>query len=94
MSETGRGGGRARRSAGGGPPRVAPTPRGWWPSVDRLFFRILKWIATIAALGVALRFLVKGDGLEALLLVGAVLYVLGVGPFRYLLGRGPRDPDE
>jgi len=93
MSAPRRRGGETRRFRRGGPPRLAPAPRGW-RSVDRLFFRILKGIAVVAGIGGALALLAGGDALEALLLIGAVLYVLGVGPFRYLLGRGPRDPDD
>lgn len=69
-------------------------PRSRWSGPDRLFLRVLMGFGTIAALGVAVKLLADGDALGALLLVGAVLYVLGVGPFRHLLdGYRRRDRD-
>jgi hypothetical protein len=69
--------------------------RSRWSGPDRLFLRVLLAVGTIAALGVAVKLLVDGDTLGALLMVGAVLYVLGVGPLRHLLdGHRRRNTDD
>lgn len=56
-----------------------------WSGVERVFFTWLKVIGTLAVAGTVLGLAFRGECLTAFLLATALMFVLGVGPFR--LGR-------
>ncbi len=54
-----------------------------WSSVERVSFTWLKVIGTLSVTGTVLGLAFRGACLEAFLLAAALMFVLGIGPFRF-----------